>query len=262
MPRATSRPDQARGDTITSARAAPASTRPGAHAPARNAQGGRRRAIIGGSITAILAGAAVAAFALQSPGNSAARNGSAPDTNGTTAPAQQSPSSARASTANATVTAYTLGTPATAGGYPEGTDPVFLTTAISTAHQVITAVMSGGGGTAEGSPVSASYELAGGQVIGFVGRQGTFTPAKVERTLTPLGTSWHTYAPGPHGGILGCFTTPASKGASGGTVCVWSTTSTLGFIEFFAPTGPEMIQQQQKAASITVKIRDGVEASR
>jgi serine/threonine protein kinase len=258
--RATFRPDQAHGDTITSGRAAPGLLRPSTHARARNAWVGRRRAIVGGSAAAILTGAALAAFALHSPGNSGARNGSIPGSNGTTTPAQKSPSPASSSAAKVPVTRYTLRAPATAGGYPAGTDPVFLTTAISNARQVAEAVMSGGGGMTEGSPVSVSYQLIGGQVVAFVGHQGAFTTAKVERALTSLGTSQHTYAPGPHGGILSCITTLASKDGSSATVCVWSTTSTLGFMEFFAPTGPEIIKQQQEAASITVKIRADVEA--
>ena len=70
--------------------------------------------------------------------------------------------------------------PATAGGYPQGTDPHFLQTATVTAKSIANAVTSGGAGTTKGTLVSAAYQLpTNSQVITFVGYQGTFTPAKV-----------------------------------------------------------------------------------
>jgi hypothetical protein len=157
----------------------------------------------------------------------------------------------------ATTAAYTLSTPATAGGYPIGQNPHFVATATATAQQISTAVASGGGGKVKGNPVSASYQLPASQVITFVGYTGTFTPAKVETILAALGSDPHPYPAGPNGGLLGCANTTATPSAA---VCVWATSSTLGITEFFTATGPETLNAaQSKGASDTVKLRSGVE---
>jgi hypothetical protein len=162
------------------------------------------------------------------------------------------------------VAGFVLSTPATAGGYPEGQDPHFLATATATAGQVSAAVTKGGAGTAAGSPVSAAYELpVGGQVVTFVGYQGTFTPSKVATILATLGTDQSTYPAGPNGGILGCANTVATATTTSGAVCVWSTTSTLGVTEFFSSTGPEALTaSQSRGATDTVAIRASVEAKK
>ena len=126
---------------------------------------------------------------------------------------------------SATTAAYTLSTPAKAGGYPIGQDPHFLATATTTAKQITSAVTSGGGGTVKGNPVSAAYQLPAGQVITFVGYKGTFTPAKVATILASLGSDPNTYPAGPDGGPLGCANTKATPS---GAVCVWATSGTLG----------------------------------
>ena len=142
-----------------------------------------------------------------------------------------------------------------------GQDPHFLATATATAEQIVTSVKSGGGGTATGNPVSAAYQLPLGQVITFVGYQGTFTPAKVATILASLGSDAHSYPAGPNGGMLGCANTQATATAASGAVCVWATSSTLGITEFFSATGPEaLIQSQSKGAADTVKLRADVEA--
>jgi hypothetical protein len=159
---------------------------------------------------------------------------------------------------------YVLSTPATAGGYPTGQDPHFLATATGTAQQVASAVASGGGGTAHGSPVSAAYQLpTNGQVITFVGYQGTFTPAKIATILGSLGTDENTYPAGPHGGTFGCVNTTASGATPSGAVCVWATSTTLGITEFFSSTGPEALTaSQEKGAADTLKLRLSVEAKK
>jgi hypothetical protein len=175
----------------------------------------------------------------------------------TSAPAKPSASTS----AGVTTTAYKLSTPTTAGGYAQGQDPHFLTTATATAGQIVTAVKSGGGGTVKGNPVSAAYQLPLSQVITFVGYQGTFTPAKVATVLATLGSDPHTYPAGANGGMLGCANTPASATATSGAVCVWATATTLGVTEFFDSTGPEALTtSQSKGAADTVKLRADVEA--
>ncbi len=113
----------------------------------------------------------------------------------------------------------------------------------------------------KGNPASAAYQLPLGQVITFVGYQGTFTPAKVATILATLGSDPHTYPAGPNGGMLGCANTPATATVTSGAVCVWATTSTLGVTEFFSSTGPEALTtSQSKGADDTVKLRADVEA--
>lgn len=152
---------------------------------------------------------------------------------------------------------YTLSTPATAGGYPKASDPDFLATVTAFAKSFVAAVAHDGGATVKGSPVSASYFLGDAQAMGFVGYQGTFDSTKIAQTLKSLGTDPHRYGAGPHGGFLGCINTSASPS---GAVCVWSTTSTLGIVEFFDAQGPETLTvAQEKGASDTVQLRSGVE---
>jgi hypothetical protein len=180
----------------------------------------------------------------------------------TTPPAKPSASKAAGSGTGgggtgATTGAYTLSTPSTAGGYPLGQNPHFVTTATATAAQITTAIASGGGGKAAGNPVSASYQLPASQVITFVGYQGTFTPAKVKTILASLGSDPNSYAPGPNGGMLGCANTTT---APDGAVCVWATSSTLGITEFFTATGPETLNAaQSKGAADTLNLRASVE---
>jgi hypothetical protein len=160
--------------------------------------------------------------------------------------------------------AFVLSTPATAGGYPQGTDPHFLETATVTAKSIANAVSSGGAGTTKGSPVSAAYKLpTNGQVLTFVGYQGTFTPSKVATILASLGSDAATYPTGPNGGSFGCGNTQATASTPSGAVCVWATGSTLGVTEFFSSTGPEALTaSQSKGAADALKLRGGVEAKK
>jgi hypothetical protein len=218
------------------------------------------RGLVGiGAVVVIVIVIAVVVFTHKSGGSPTASN--TPAATMTTQAAKPSGNKAgngTAATGSGTTTgAYTLSTPATAGGYPMGQDPHFLATATSTAKQITTAVASGGGGAVKGNPVSAAYQLPANQVITFVGYQGTFTPAKVETILASLGSDPHTYPAGANGGILGCAnstTTPS------GAVCVWATSTTLGITEFYTATGPETLNAAQaKGASDTVNLRSGVE---
>jgi hypothetical protein len=179
-------------------------------------------------------------------------------------PAAKAPTAtagAKTTAGGAATTSYVLSAPATAGGYPKGSAPNFLTTAKSAAEQVTSAVTAAGAGTFKGSAVSAAYDLqVAGQVVTFIGYPGTFTPAKVAKVLASLNTDQHAYPAGPHGGILGCDNTGASATETSGAVCVWATGSTLGITEFFSSTGPEALTtSQDKGASDTVNIRADVE---
>ena len=154
-------------------------------------------------------------------------------------------------------TGYTLATPATAGGYAKLAQAPAAVSA--TAGQTALSVFRKATNTSSGklpSEVTAAYQLSGGQVMTFVGYQGSFDPVKVMANVATLGTHGQPYDAGPHGGKLACATAP---GTPSGTVCVWVTTTTLGVTEFFSSVGPEVVTIQSKAATDTVRLREGVE---
>lgn len=209
----------------------------------------RRRAIAGGSAVLITAGAVAAALTLQSPGGPAAVGKPAAEHSSTPSPAVTPgatlPSAAHAATAPAAVTAYTLSTPATAGGYPktpatadgspEGFNGDDLAPAITAARLLILAMTNG---AENPRAVSATYQIPAGQVITFVGFQGTLDPSELAAALASVGTDQHMYPAGPHGGTLGCASAKPSATGTSGTICAWATTSTLGVTQFFIPSGP------------------------
>ena len=165
-------------------------------------------------------------------------------------------------TSNASSTGgYVLSTPATAAGYPIGTDPHFLATATTTVAAFEKTAIGGGGGKVTGSPVSASYTLPDAQTIEFVGYQGTFDPTTVMANLKSYGSSESTYPAGKNGGDLACANTIATATTPSGAVCVWVTKSTLGFTMFFTQAdGPETLNSAQaKGAQDTVALRSSVE---
>jgi hypothetical protein len=199
--------------------------------------------------------------------------GTQPTTSGTTAASKAPTTKATAKSKSKTpvkksgtaATAdYVLSTPATAGGYPMGTDPHFIATATTTARSIVSAVTRGGGGTVKGSPVSAPYRLpTGEQVITFVGYKGTFNPAKVITGMGSYGTTDGTYTDAKTGDSIACANTAASADATSGAVCVWATATTLGITEFFDATGPEPLTvSQSKGAADTEKLRASVETKK
>jgi hypothetical protein len=214
---------------------------------------------IGAVVVVVIAVAAYVFIGHKSSGGTPTASGTSSGSTMTTPAAKPTGSKAAGASGAGTTSAYTLSTPSTAGGYPIGQDPNFLTMATTTAQQVSTAVTSGGGGTVTGKPVSAAYQLPDSQVITFVGYQGSFTPAKVKTILASLGTDPNTFPAGSLGGVLGCANTTTSPS---GAVCVWSDSSTLGVTEFFSSTAPETLtpgSEQSLGASDTVKLRASVE---
>jgi hypothetical protein len=228
----------------------------------RNTRGSRRgsrsKVFIAVGLVVVLAIAAGAYLVLRKHG-ATPTNSTPPTTAPRTTPSASHPASGQA-TPPATGTAYTLSTPATAGGYPKlATTPSSVTsTATATAQSVREqAVNSGGKVTGQ---VSGYYQLSSGQVMSFAGYEGTFNPAKVLASLGQVGQGGQTYSAGTHGGDLACI---PSAGTPGGTVCVWVTTTTLGVTEFFASTGaPENVTNQPKAAQDTVNFRADAEAAK
>jgi hypothetical protein len=200
-----------------------------------------------------------------------------PTTGGTTAASKapttkataKAKSTAKAKTSGkktgaAATAAYVLSTPATAGGYPMGTDPHFIATATTTARSIMSKVTSGGGGTVQGNPVSAPYRLpTGEQVITFVGYKGTFTPAKVLASMGSYGSTDGKYTDTKTHDSIACANTPATAAAPSGAVCVWATASTLGITEFFDVSGPEVLTvSQARGAADTEKLRASVETKK
>ncbi|HEX4090924.1 MAG TPA: hypothetical protein VHZ33_19610 [Trebonia sp.] len=184
------------------------------------------------------------------------------------APASTPTAKPKASTTKSAVTGngtssggYVLSTPDTAGGYPIGSDPHFLSIATSTAATIEGSAVKGGGGKVAGSPVSASYTLPDAQTIEFVGYQGTFDPTTVMANLKAFGSAETSYSPGPNGGKLECANTPGTASDPSGAVCVWVTKTTLGFTEFFTQAdGPEPLNTaMDKGAADTVGLRASVE---
>ncbi len=214
---------------------------------------------IGAVIVIVIAAAAYMFLRKGTPSTPAASNTPATAQSSAASKAATSKAATAGGSGAATAAAYAFVSPlpATAGGYPLGTDPNDLASAKATAAQIVTAVGSGGGGTAKGNPVSAAYTLPASQAIGFVGYTGTFTPAKIATILASLGSNANTYPAGPDGGILGCANTKATPS---GAVCVWATASTLGVIEFYAATGPETLNTAQaKGAADALKVRNDLE---
>jgi serine/threonine protein kinase len=229
---------------------------PRAHVRVRSVSRTRRGMIIGSSAALLAVGAVAAFLSLHALGGSAG-NGQPTAGRGSTNTPTRKPSSPTGGPTTAAVTAYTLFTPSTAGGFPIGQYPIDLANAKATAQLVTAAARSGGGGTVRGNPVAAAYTLPAEQVVTFVGYQGTFSPAKVASVLSNLGTDPNSYAPGPHGGVLVCFNTATTP--SGGT-CVWVTSSTIGITGFYTLVSPETLNSAQaKGAADTVNIRDDVE---
>jgi len=224
----------------------------------RGSQRGRGKVFIAVGLVVVLAIAAGAYLVLRKHGTTPPASMS-PTTAPRTTPNASHPASGQA-TNPATGTAYTLSTPATAGGYPKlaTASSTVTSTATATAQSVREqAVNSGGKVTGQ---VSGYYQLSSGQVMSFAGYEGTFNPAKVLASLGQVGQGGQTYKAGAHGGDLACI---PSAGTPGGTVCVWVTTTTLGITEFFASTGaPENVTDQAKAAQDTVNFRADAEAAK
>jgi hypothetical protein len=187
--------------------------------------------------------------------------GGTPPTPSSSASTKATSGQSRTKGGTASTVRYVLSTPATAGGYPMGQDPQFLATARSTARTILSAVLSGGGGKVQGSPVSASYLLpTNSQVLTFVGYRGTFDPAKVIAGMGSFGTTDGTYHDAKTGDSVACANTASSPS---GAVCVWATKTTLGVTEFFSATGPETLTSSQyRGAADTEKLRASVETKK
>jgi hypothetical protein len=202
----------------------------------------------------VVIGIGVGAYLLMHHGNSAPQS-----TNGPTTTPTSSPTATRSAAPPPKPAGYTLTTPVTAGGYSalSKIPAAIVNTASTTEAAIGGPALSNGGGKIAGKGVAAAYQLSSGQVMSFIGYEGTFNPAKVLSNLASLGQGGKQYAAGPHGGDLACATAPGTRS---GTVCIWATKTTLAVTEFFASNdSPEVVTDQPRAAADTLKLRNSVE---
>jgi hypothetical protein len=256
------RPSQADPWNTPATRPATRSAPPSARSARRAGHRSRRRGlttagIAVGLVVALGIAAAVIVLTHKSGTSTATGPTSTPTAAATPAATASASTKATAGQPGAQPAGYTLATPATAGGYAKlAQAPAAVS---STAGRTALTVFRTATNTSSGklpSDVTAAYQLSGGQVMTFVGYRGSFDPAKVMANVATLGTHGQPYDAGPHGGKLACATAP---GTPSGTVCVWVTTTTLGVTEFFSSVGPEVVTIQSKAATDTVRLREGVE---
>jgi hypothetical protein len=165
---------------------------------------------------------------------------------------------------SAAATSYVLSAPAKAGGYSLTTpiSPTVQAIGTSGATELMTAVEAGGGTVK--SNVSAEYFIAGDQVLGYAGYNGSFSPEAVMRDFQ-VGAADVTSEPaGSHGGQLACGeVTATSPASSAGEACVWATTTTIGMVEFYDDNGGALESvMPAKAGSDTLKFRDDVETAK
>jgi hypothetical protein len=234
---------------------AAAAPRPGSRtARRRQDRPSSRRGLVVASAVCVLVvlGIVVAAYLLlRKPATPAASSTPPPS------PKASPSASHQTSSTNTTAAAYTLSTPATAGGYPQLATPATAVSNVATATATAVRGLAAGAGGKVTGQAGTYYQLSSGQVMSFAGYEGTFDPAKV---IAALGAGWQAFPAGSHGGDLSCA---PSTGTPGGTVCAWVTTSTVGVTEFFSSSGaPETVTDQAKAAQDTVNVRANVEAAK
>jgi hypothetical protein len=180
----------------------------------------------------------------------------------TTAAARPSGTAAGGGTAGAA--SYVLSAPATAGGYSRTAkvSPTVQEIGQGGATELMTTVEAGGGKTT--GNVSAEYLIAGDQVLGYAGFNGSFSPQKVISDFRVGATGVTPESAGPHGGQLACGQVTVTQPASTtGEACVWATASTLGMVEFYGNSGGALeTVTPAKAGADTLKFRDGVEGAK
>jgi hypothetical protein len=246
---------------------------PGSPEPPRR----KNRALIVAGTTigvVVLAGAGFVAFKLVHGGGSQPASAIStavpvPSQNATSPAATPSATATATTTASATATAgattvtYVLSDPGTAGGYSQVSPVAATVQAIGTAGatELMTAVETGGGKTT--SNVSSEYLIAGDQVLGYAGYNGTFDPQSVLKDFQAGATAVTSEPAGPHGGVLACGQVAVPSPATTGEACVWATTSTVGMVEFYGDNGGALeAVTPSKAGQDTLAFRDDVEAAK
>jgi hypothetical protein len=155
---------------------------------------------------------------------------------------------------------YKLTALANAGGLKRDTKvtKANATILINDAEGLEAQVTRNGAGTATGHVSSAYYvsttdpNSPAFKVAIYIGFNGTFTPAKVIQQFVAGDAGARTVAPGPHGGDMACGE------FNGGSICLWSTGTTLGMVEFRGATGA-IVLPTATASPLTLKIRNSDE---
>jgi hypothetical protein len=252
-------------------RARGGSRAPGSSAPARRTNRKRIFAWTGACLI-VAAGLAYGAIKLTHVHWGAAANSALPTSiQNVTTPAvtptttaAASPSSTAAGAGTAGTAPYALSAPATAGGYSQTSQVSATVKEIvqGSAAELMRAVEAAGGKTT--SNVSAEYLIAGDQVLGYAGYNGSFSPKAVISALRAGAAGVTSESAGPHGGQLACGqVTVTQPESTTGEACVWATASTVGLVEFYGNSGGALeTVTPAKAGEDTLKLRDGVEGAK
>lgn len=146
---------------------------------------------------------------------------------------------------------WALTAPATAAGLPrdhDTVDQISFGSAVARFRSSVTSLPQYRHLT---STVSAVYALGTHQAVGFVGLNGTFSEQVTLKTTSHLAVT--DVNPGPHGGAAECGSSRS------GTVCDWSTGSTVGIV-LIAPTNGSGHREPTAAADrLMIRIRGAVE---
>jgi hypothetical protein len=138
-----------------------------------------------------------------------------------------------------------------AGGFRREKDvPEFIKAQTSTVTSQVSGRVTAAGVGKVKSHVAAEYLLPGHKEVTISGFNGTFSPSAIVKGFIEMTPGERTVSAGPHGGSMACGT------ASGASLCIWSTDSTLGIVEFFGDGKAIVVSDP---AAIALKIRDSVE---
>jgi hypothetical protein len=178
--------------------------------------------------------------------------------NGSTASATSA--AGNGTTAGGAAGPYKLTAQANAGGMKRDTKvtKANATILINEAEGLEAQVTRNGAGTATGH-VSAAYFVsttdlnsAAFRVAIYIGFNGTFNQAKVIQQFVGGDAGARTVSPGTHGGDMACGE------FNGGSICLWSTGTTLGMVEFRGAMSA-IVLPTATASSLTLKVRDSDE---
>jgi hypothetical protein len=180
-----------------------------------------------------------------------------------TATVAATPTATAAGGGGAASVAYVLSDPATAGGYSRmaAVSPTVHEIGTAGSTELMTSVQAQGGKMT--GNVSAQYLIAGDQVLGYAGYNGTFSPQDVIKDFQAGASGVASESAGPHGGQLACGQVASTSPATTGEACVWATTSTVGMVEFYGGNGAALeTVTPAKAGADALKFRDDVEAAK
>jgi hypothetical protein len=148
---------------------------------------------------------------------------------------------------------WVLTAPTTAAGLGRDSNPVDQLSFASAVARFRSSVTSLSAYRHLRSTVSAIYTLGSGQAVGFVGFNGSFGEQFTLKTTDRLAVT--NVNPGPHGGTAEC------GHSSAGTICDWSTGTTVGILLIAPTNGSSHGEPTMAADKLMIKIRHAVERS-